>query len=342
MEGVQEEIHGPQENLVKIVEAGPKLIHIIEGNIERENIVRSKIIDPITFKPQERVFTEQEGIKNLIDFIDATINTAKNGGDAQIEEKARLFKDNLVFVGEIELKKAIQGIAQHLLEEAQNGKSIILFPANVRSERYISLRILEELDRLTESVQELRQAIKVTESFAKVTQLVKVSSGNCLIAVPDDFVVSGTRIQGFAGRIYNSLLEAGFAPNRASEMIEANVVAMGQRAGENKLTVGRSEEQTEKDLRIFSYYGIPEYKDTSGKWVVFTGVSFTGVHSSTDYGFEMELEEFQKYMKVNGLQKDLPLLHNIKRPYETVESGSPKYVDGELQLRWEKFSNKYG
>ncbi len=70
----------------------------------------------------------------------------------------------------------------------------------------------------------------------------------------------------------------------------------------------------------------------------------TGSHSSTDYGFETELEQMQKYMKDRGIHKDLPLLANITRPYELVYSkGSPtRYKDEELQKRWEKIEEKYG
>lgn len=300
MEASQEEIHESKMNQVRIVEPGPKLVQMTEKADERENIIRSKRIDPDTFKQEDRVFSEQEGINNLIGFVDEAIKTAEKAGDAQTEERARLFKDNLVFIGETELKKAINGITQHLLEEAQKGKSIVVFSANVRSERYISLRVLEELDQLTESAQELRPAIKITGSAARIAELTKASLGNCLIAVADDFVVSGARIQGFAERVYDSLLKAGFAPDKAAEMIEANVVAIRQRSGENKLTLG-TDDETKKDLKVFSYYRIPEYRDSSGKLVVFTGVSFSGAHSSTDYGFEEELERLQNYMEAKGV-----------------------------------------
>ena len=68
----------------------------------------------------------------------------------------------------------------------------------------------------------------------------------------------------------------------------------------------------------------------------------TGSHSSTDYGFEMELETMQKYMRERGVDKDIPLLSNIKRPYELVDSSSTNYKDKELQKRWEKILEKYG
>ena len=107
----------------------------------------------------------------MVDFIETTIRTAVQVGDVKMQEDAELFKENLVFVGEKELKKATQGIAQHLLEEAQS--------------------IVEAVGRYRETL------------------------GNCRIIVPDDFVVSGTRIQGFADRIYNGLLNQGLTPDKS-------------------------------------------------------------------------------------------------------------------------------
>ena len=113
--------------------------------------------------------------------------------------------------------------------------------------------------------------------------------------------------------------------------------------GKNKerLKIGR-ERGNERDLRVFSYYGIPEYTNSEGKQVVFTGVSLTGSHSSTDYGFETELENFQRYLKENGVDRDLPLLHGVVRPYDMADGSLSRYKDEELQERWESVQKKYG
>ncbi|MBU1127170.1 hypothetical protein KKF11_02395 [Patescibacteria group bacterium] len=49
MEDVQKEIHKSEMDQVRIVELGPKLTHIAEGDGKRGNIIRSKRIDPADF-----------------------------------------------------------------------------------------------------------------------------------------------------------------------------------------------------------------------------------------------------------------------------------------------------
>lgn len=107
------------------------------------------------------------------------------------------------------------------------------------------------------------------------------------------------------------------------------------------LEYGNEVNENQKYLNIFSYYSVPEYEDDEKRWVVFPGVSMTGSHSSSDYGFETELEEIQKYLKDNKIGRDLPLLHMIKRPYEIMDTGPVRYQDEDLQKRWEKIQEKY-
>lgn len=327
-----------RENLVATFKEAPRIIDLILE--QRTNKIKSNKVDPVTFKKSEREFSESEGIENLIDFIETTIETAHVNEDTGAEETARLFKDNLRFVGEEELKEATQGIAQHLVDEAKKGKEVIVYPANVRSERYIALRILEEIDYLTEQTLEVRERIRITESLSGLVERSKQSSGNCLIAVTDDFVISGTRIQGSASKVFNELVQEGILPDQASSMIEANVVALPQRRGE-RLTVGSGEK--ERDLRTFGYFRFPEYRGSDGKWVVNTGISLTGSHSSADYGFETVLEDFQKYLKSKSVEKEIPLLYQIVRPYEMEDNwASRNYKDKDLQKRWGRIQKKYG
>lgn len=335
METQEGTVAAPTQERVTVVEKGPKIIDLdLDG---RENQVRSIEIDPITFKPKERTFAEKEGIEDLIGFVDTVIETADKSGDPQMEETARLFKENLVFIGEKELKKATKGIAQHLLQEAKKGKDIIIFPAHIRSERYISLRILEEIDLLTEEDQQLRSRIKLTESAKQATEIAQKSTGNCLVAVPDDFVFSGFKIKGCAMRIYDKLLQAGFSSDKAFEMIEAEVITLPQRSG-GKLTPGKED----KDLNFFSYYQVPEYRGKDGTQVVHTGISVTGSHTSTDYGFDMELKEFHQFLRKEGVDRKLPLLHEVVKPYEMTDESPRKYKDSALQGRWERMETKYG
>lgn len=329
----QVEQKSTEESLVTFAEKGPKLKDALRNLQERTNLINST-----DEEKAERSFTERQGLENLLSFVDTTIATASANDDKEMEETARLFKENLVFVGENELKKATQGIAQHLVEVAQKGKDVLFFWANSRSERYITLRVLEELDYLTEESPDLRNRFKLSNGPQETAKECKDLLGNCLVAILDDFVVSGSRMTGFASTIFNNLIEAGFSPDRASEMIEANVVALKSTRKEHPMTMGSKDE---RNLRVFSFYEVDEYRNSEGKQAVYTGVSFTGSHSSTDYGFENVLEEFSTYLKSKNIQRSRPLLAEIVRPYKT-DYQSRKYEDPELQKRWEKIQEKYG
>lgn len=232
MEGVDTgaEISSQKEPLV-FEKRAPRLTEISASGLKRENIVESVKLDEVTRKPIERTFTEKQGIDDLIAFLDLGIKTAQEKGDSETLKKMQLFKENIAYVGEPELKAATQGIARHLIELAQKGKDVIIYPANVRSERYISLRLMEELDYLTEERPELRNKFKISQNPFEIAEQAKSTAGNCEIVVPDDFVVSGTRIKGFAGGMIYRLKEAGFSSEKAMEMVEADVVAVPERPG---------------------------------------------------------------------------------------------------------------
>lgn len=355
MEVVEIEISSPQERT--IVKTGPNLGEAMSDLRQRENILKScqgsklgeasdlwqknYVFKPrqVDFRAKEESFSEAEGLKDLADFIETVVKTAQESGDSEIKSQAEAFRDNLVFVGEKELREATQGIAQHLLERCREGKQVIVFPANTRSERYIALRILEEVDASTDETPDLRQRIRITQNPYRAARQCKENPGSCLIVVPDDFIVTGTRIQAFASTAYSALLKEGFTPDEASQVVEANVVASPDQPQGNKLSMGIG--NNGRSLRVFSFYGVPEYRDSKGIWFVFSGVSMTGSHSSTDYGFEQELKKFHAYLSKKGAQRNMPLLANLVRPYQTKDTTS-QYQDPELQTRWEKTEEKYG
>jgi len=160
---------------------------------------------------------------------------------------------------------------------------------------------------------------------------------NCLVAVCDDFVLSGTRMRGFAGRIFDELLKNGVDPTRAQEIVEANVVAISGVFIGRTISLGIEDTCTKRPLRIFSYYFSPEYRDSVGRWVFFPGVSLTGSHSSVDYGFEEAIRELMERFPYLDCP---PPLCELKRPYETENRGR-RYRDPSLQSLWENLSTSY-
>jgi len=336
-EGITEQISS-NENLITFVQKGPRFVDVIRNPQDRINPIRSIFYDKQISKKIERAFNEKEGLEDLLVFVDKTIDTAATNGDKQMEEEARLFKENLVFVGERELKEATIGIAKHLIEVAEKGKNIFIYWSNFKSERYISLRILEEIDYLTEELPEIRSKFKISNGSQRIAKECKDLLGNCLVAVPDDFIVSGTKIGGFATGMYDSLVKAGYSPDKASEMIEADVIATTTHFEDFTIMIGQ---ERERGLKIFSFYKAEEYRNSKGEWAVSSGASFTGSHCSTDYCFENELERFSEYLESKNIKLNTPLLTNIIRPY-TINMQTRKYEDSELQAKWENVQRKYG
>lgn len=329
----QGEIQSGVEKQISFVEKGPRFVDGLTNLQERQNGIKST-----DEKGRARSFSEEEGLKDLQDFVDLTISTATEKGDQEVEETARLFKENLVYIGENELKRATSGIAEHLLQESREGKNVFLYWCMPRSERYVTLRVLEELDRLTEEAPELRDKFKVSQSPQEIAKVCLNSPDNSLVVVPDDFVVSGTRIQGFVSNVFEGLLAAGFSPDKASSIIEADVVATKTRSENSRLTVG--DKETERDFQVFSFYEINEYRNSKGELATYPGSSFTGSHSSTDYGFETVLRNFSEYLDGKKVEYKKPLLTDIVRPYATSPDG--KYEDPILQGRWERVQQRYG
>jgi len=138
----------------------------------------------------------------------------------------------------------------------------------------------------------------------------------------------------------DALIKVGYNTEEAVKMVEANVCAAPRRRGDSKLEY-RGVDNKNMPLNVYSYFSVPEYVDSHGKWPVFPGVSMTGAHCSVDYGFEAELEKMQRYLLGKGIVMDMPLLTHIKRPYELKDGVSDDYKDEELQGRWTKIQKKY-
>jgi len=326
------EFQKPGESLIQIAKEGPRLKDIAneEG---RNNIVEVK---SIWDKREAGVFEEGRAVKETLEFIDRVIQKANEVGDSAIASQATSFRENLVLIGEKELQEAISAIAFRLLNEAREGKPVVIFFGGVRSERYIALRVLEEVDKMIGEDETLRQRIRLSGSPQKTAEFAKKNSWNCLVAVCDDFVVSGTRIRGFAEEIFNKLIAEGANPEQASSIVEANVVAINGVFLKRGLSVGIENTPAERSLRVFSYYSAPEYFNNEGKWAVFPGASITGSHTSVDYGFEAVIREWvEKFPELK-----YPPLYEIRRPYEFNDDGRG-YKNPELQNKWERLSGVY-
>jgi len=321
-----------EESLIQVTKEGPKLkdIAIEEG---RNNSIELK---SILGTREAGKCEEGQAVKETMEFINRVIQKANEVGDSETAEQATLFKENLVFIGEKELQEATSAIAFRLSNEVREGKPVVIFFGGVRSERYIALRVLEEVDKMIGEDENLRQKICLSGSCQKTAEFAKENDWNCLVAVCDDFVISGTRIRGFAEEIFNKLIAEGATPDQASRIVEANVVAIKGVFLKEGLSVRIENTAAERPLRVFSYYFAPEYFNNEGHWAVFPGASVTGSHSSVDYGFEAVIREWVE--KFPDLK--FPPLYEVGRPYELNDDGRG-YKNPELQSKWERLSGAY-
>ena len=286
---------------------------------------------------EAKEFTEKEGVQDLINFIEKTRSVASESEHpeaAKILEVTNAFRENLILLTQNELEKGAEKFAQHWLEKLHSGKEIFVYVAGARSERYITLLILEAFDKLCSNKAERGNKLKVSFDTNEIVNSFK-KSDNPLIIIADDFAISKTRIRGFASQVLNKLIESGVNEKEAALSIESNLLAMG----ESKATFGSSEQE----MKIVSHLEVPEYKGSDDKWLVFPGISISGTHCTVDYGYEQVLENFREFLNKHNISYK-PLLYNIERPYRVVKndfSSIPKYEDENLQQRWDSIYNKY-
>lgn len=339
------ELKGPTTQFAK---EGPRFIDVLQDLEGRENPVQSfdRPSAKTDWRKPVRSFSEADGLIDLGKFLDKTMDLATQAGDEKVREETALFAQNLVFIGEKELREATAGIADHLVETASLGVDCAIYVHNVRSERYIALRVMEEFDRLTDDRPELKRKVKITRMSDRAVELCLQNPDNSRLVVVDDFAVSGTRIRGAAEKAANGLVEGGMAPEKAAEITEACLVACPKRSNGTAYEIllkNGNQDSARYPLRVFSYFSAQEYYNTEGKWAVYPGVSLTGTHSSVDYGFEEEVEQLVKQCQKQGVEPEVPLLCNIIRPYKTVEDPAlNQFADSDLQTRWEKVGNKFG
>lgn len=311
---------------------GPRFVDILKDLDERSNLIKSNpSFSSIDQKRPQKTFTEKEGLEDLARFLDHMEQSALKKNDTKALNDVRAFRENLVYVGEKELSEALRAIADRVIQRAQGGQDVVVYAAGLRSERYISLRIMDYIDQLTVNDSSLRGKIRFSTNADDIAKYCRETARNCFIVVPDDFAVSGTRSKGFTDRIDARLKSIGFNDAERQGMIELNLVAQNARLG----TEWSSWEQSQ----FFSYYKVPAYADSNGQAYFYPGVSMTGSHSSTDYGFETVVEELHK---IDWTVTEPPLLTSISRPYEFVEGSSgSKYADPKLDALRERIENQY-
>jgi len=334
-----------QESLIQTVKEGPKLMDIAEqvkrGIEKRKNIIYYDEVwkgDRSRWpERQEGECTEGQAVTETVKYIQEAIGQARILGDYDTARCATLLLENLVFIGEKELQEAISAIASRLLETAREGKAVVIFFGGSENERYIALRVLEQINNMIKEIskdedrERLRQNICISEDPKKVAELAKEKNWNCLVAVCDDFILT-EEIPLSVSDVLHELMKRGATFNQALDMVELEAVAInGSLIGEG-LKIGQEGTPTERNLRVFSYYFAPDYRR---EWDFYPGVSITGSHHSVYYGFEAVIDGWRGKFPVWSP----PPLYRITRRYKS--DGHGRFIDPELQQKWELLSAIY-
>lgn len=330
-EGVDQEANKGVIAEAVFVKDGPKFSEVRYEEAGRNTRMTS--VDNLTDwrRPKERVFAEEQGLEDLEAYVKKVIEVADETGHPEMAESARSFLENLTYIGKPELAEAVSGIASHLVEVARSGNDVYIYYANSRSEQYITLLTMEEVLRLTDGAFEIRKRFRISDAPHQIAKSCRLTEKKSLVAILDDFVISGTRIRTGAHRMFSHLVKSGFSPNEAQEMVEANVVAAPTSIS---IYVGTT---NEKPLKFRSYFKIKERHDPQSNY----RVSFTGAHCSVDYGFETEIGRYDEFLKKNmplDQEVPVPLLYGITRPYGWEKDG---YIDPGLQERWKKVFSQF-
>lgn len=315
---------------------GPKFVDLLKDNKNRNNPLSSTArLDQKDWNSEAitRKFTEREGLVNLNSYfeqVSAELQKLSGPESEEMKQKVKLMRENLTFIGEPELQTALQGMARHVIELAQQGKNVYLFPYGTRSEKYITLRTLEQVDAMLEGSPHLMSRIKIGETIEEIFRHWGDGIVDMKILIPDDFLVSGSTLMGVMGGARRHLSEKGV--EEAEKHIESLVVASA---------LNDSQKQP-KDGSIHAYFGVPIVRKSPDGHLLTARIAMTGSHASVDYGFDETIDTIQEFLsRKSTVVPDLPLLYKVNRPYEMKE-GTHDYSDEQLQKRWDKMEQKFG
>ena len=306
---------------------------------ERPNLLSSETAG--SNSPQ---FTEREGVLNLRSFLDSAIQVSRQTENKAVLQKAEAFRNKLAYIGEQELQEAISSLAKGFVESASVGKNTWIFVPGSRSEEYLTVRTLKEVDKMTEQNQEARKHIKFSKNLHQIAESFK----SALVppeqlAILDDFVLSGSRVRGAAEKLINHFAAEGYKPEEIAKFVHIYAVASRKDEDPNRFSIQQGDQKI--SLGFQSYFGLEPALDEENNPLFFGTELVTGSHASTDYAFENPLDELKEFMRQNGYETDnLPLPEHLKRPYEknALNSERPNdFVDPQFQADWELIRQKY-
>ena len=122
---------------------------------------------------------------------------------------------------------------------------------------------------------------------------------------------------------------SGFSKEQIKDVLEVNVFAISEN---HDLVTHVNDSLNINTYYIVSPYSIPKFYTDSRK-----GVSISSVYSSSDFGWDITIEDLIKeYKRITGKDIKTPILYKIQRPYK---DGHPE-VDS-IYTDWHRIEKEF-
>ncbi len=261
--------------------------------------------------------SEKEAVENTIGFLELVRDVAGAGSDPydkDIYNEVNAYLENLRYIGEYEFDKAIDFFANMILRQIEAGEKVTFYVPGVRSELYVTAKLIESIR--SKYYQDEKEKPPLPLRYTSHASNIPVDSSRVYIA--DDFIITG-------GRIRSSCENVELSDPIQLEKLEIIAVCASDSQDISVL---------DRTIPIKAYYGVNEYTYGTEQLVNVGGVSITGSHCSTDYGFEVVLTRYKRFLSTKGKSYTELLPVGIRRPYQRSLSG--EYNDPEYAQLIEK------
>lgn len=262
---------------------------------------------------------EVDGLRDINDFFGKVLDIALNEDGTVRKERSRALQrvapkivsmqENLTFVGEQEFMTGAVGIAVFWKSFLDANPDRQIFIASNPSTETGRSRILPKSDRfVTDRVLGLLRAHDdgtLADRVVRTTQRLTAAPEDTLVAVGDDWLVTGTQMQGRFETLLNNPAMRDYR-----DSMEIHVLA----APESVIRDGfkLKHERDAEPVKVRAYFAAHDAPEAGNVGNSHT----TGHHSAVGFGFATDVEKATDAIKSTiGQKLPMPPLASIYRPY---------------------------
>ena len=291
----------------------------------------------------------------LNDFLDKVKDQPVQNGNKGMAAEVEQFKDNFVYIGTQQFDEATDAMASRITGLAQGseeeiGKKVIVFVkeapsviagqvTDIPGDVYIASNVL---NKLSPELQKSGQVVLLTDPKAVAEIVAREGVDGSRVVVFDDVMASGSQMSSAILNDFNSyspllsdgssspglikaMMDAGVSKFEAGKAIEVDVMSKGTNiwAHTSFETAG---------VQVNSYYNIKQLRPTAQDMTS----SVSSYYSSTDFGFDHEINSLMSFYTGSGGSIERPVLSNIARPYKP---GHPDFAAN--YQKWLKIEQEY-